>query len=119
MESWRHGALPWYLTWGVVFEFLRVVTHARVLPDPWSAEAAWSYVDALRASPSLKFLVHTDRHAAVAGEVLAAHRDLAGNLMHDAHTAILMLEHGVRRIVTRDKAFGRFPFLEVIDPLEG
>jgi hypothetical protein len=42
---------------------------------------------------------------------------LAGNLMHDAHTAILMREHGIRRICTRDTDFNQLAFLEVIDPL--
>jgi len=42
---------------------------------------------------------------------------LAGNLFHDAHTAILMREHGVARICTRDADFNQFPFLEVIDPV--
>ena len=42
---------------------------------------------------------------------------LAGNLLHDSYTAILMREHGIRRICTRDTDFHRFPFLEVIDPL--
>ncbi len=43
---------------------------------------------------------------------------LAGNLIHDMHTAILMREHGIRRICTRDMDFHRFAFLEVIDPLQ-
>jgi predicted nucleic acid-binding protein len=43
--------------------------------------------------------------------------DLSGNIFHDAHTAILMREHGIARICTRDADFNRFPFLEVIDPL--
>jgi predicted nucleic acid-binding protein len=42
---------------------------------------------------------------------------LAGNLFHDAHTAILMREHGIGRICSRDTDFNQFPFLEVIDPL--
>ncbi len=42
---------------------------------------------------------------------------LAGNLFHDAETAVLMREHGIRRICTRDTDFHRFPFLEPIDPL--
>ena len=36
----------------------------------------------------------------------------------DAHTAVLMREHGVRRIYTRDTDFHRFPFIEVVDPLQ-
>ena len=40
-----------------------------------------------------------------------------GNLLHDLHTAVLMREHGVSRIVTRDRDFHRFGFLDVVDPL--
>ena len=32
-------------------------------------------------------------------------------------TAILMREHGIKTIYTRDTDFHRFPFLEPIDPL--
>jgi predicted nucleic acid-binding protein len=39
-----------------------------------------------------------------------------GNLIHDAHTAILMREHGIDKICTRDADFHRFSFLEVVDP---
>jgi predicted nucleic acid-binding protein len=39
------------------------------------------------------------------------------NLNINAHTAILMREHGIRRICTRDTDFHQFAFLEVIDPL--
>ena len=43
--------------------------------------------------------------------------DLKGNIVHDAHTAILMREHGIREICTRDTDFHRFSFLTVTDPL--
>ena len=36
---------------------------------------------------------------------------------HDAETAVLMREHGIRRICTRDTDFHRFSFIEVVDPL--
>jgi predicted nucleic acid-binding protein len=61
--------------------------------------------------------VETERHSAVAAEVLKEVPHVAGNLMHDAHTAVLMREHGIRRIYTRDTGFHRFPFLEPIDPV--
>jgi predicted nucleic acid-binding protein len=84
---------------------------------PWSASAAWGFVTALLASPGLAVLIPTQRHADVATGVIAELPHLAGNLMHDAHTAILMREHGIARICTRDTDFSRFPFVEVIDPL--
>jgi predicted nucleic acid-binding protein len=84
---------------------------------PWSAAAAWQFVTALIAAPGLTILIPTERHADVAAEVIAELPHLSGNLMHDAHTAILMREHGIARICTRDTDFNRFPFLDVIDPL--
>ncbi len=117
LDEWRSGNLPWYTTWSVVYEFLRVSTHPRVWAQPWSAPQAWSFIEALTASSGLGFLVETERHEAVARETFGELPDLSGNLLHDAHTAILMREHGIRRIYTRDTDFHRFPFLEVLDPL--
>jgi predicted nucleic acid-binding protein len=37
--------------------------------------------------------------------------------VHDTQTAVLMREHGIRRVCTRDTDFHRFPFLEPVDPL--
>ena len=79
--------------------------------------AAWEFVAALLASPGLGVLVATERHAEVAAEVFSELPYLAGNIVHDAHTAILMREHGISRICTRDTDFSRFPFLEIVDPL--
>lgn len=116
LEKARKDPFAWYLTWGICHEFLRVVTHPRVFRSPWTASQAWGFVSALRASPSVAFLVHTDRHAAVAAQVVAEVPNMSGNQMHDAHTAILMREHGIRTIYTRDTDFHRFPFLEPRDP---
>lgn len=117
VEQWRrrHGA--WFLTWGIAYEFLRVVTHPRVMRQPWTMEAAVGFLAALQDSPGLTFLVPTNRHAAVLNEVVAEVPGLAGNIIHDAQTAVLMREHGIRRICTRDTDFHRFPFLEPVDPL--
>lgn len=117
LNLWRRQAGAWYLTWGIVYEFLRITTHPRVMRKPWDALHAWQFVSALLASPGLDVLVATDRHASVVEQVLAKSPQLSGNLMHDAHTAILMQEHGVRQIYTRDTDFHRFPFLEPLDPL--
>lgn len=117
LEAWRVRPAPWYLTWGVVYEFLRIVTHRRVLATPWTLGEAWSFVSALIASPSLRILAETDRHQAVLAEILEEVPGVKGNLVHDAHIAAVMREHGIRQIVTRDGDFHRFPFLEVVDPL--
>jgi toxin-antitoxin system PIN domain toxin len=117
VERQRGRADAWYTTWAVLYEFLRVTTHPRVMRQPWNASAAWGFVQALLASPGLGVLGPTQRHAEVAAQVIAELPHLGGNLFHDAHTAILMREHGIRRIITRDTDFHRFPFLQAVDPL--
>lgn len=59
----------------------------------------------------------TERHAQVLADVVTEVSGLSGNIIHDAQTAVLMREHGIRRICTRDTDFHRFPFLEPVDPL--
>jgi toxin-antitoxin system PIN domain toxin len=117
LERWRRQVAPWYLTWSVCYEFLRVATHPRVFRQPWPAQQAWRFIDAVLASPAIGMLVQTERHALVCREILDELPHLRGNLIHDAHTAVLMREHGIERIYTCDTDFHRFPFLTVLDPL--
>ncbi len=117
LKAWRAQADAWFVTWGILYEFLRITTHPRVTRKPRTAPEAWSFVSALLESPGLEVLVATERHASIAARVFEEIPHLAGNLVHDATTAILMREHGVRRIYTRDTDFHRFPVLEPVDPL--
>lgn len=110
LERQRTRPDAWYTTWPILYEFLRVTTHPRVMRRPWNAQGAWKFVGVLLDSPGLSPLAETERHAEVAQTVIAELRHLAGNLLHDTHTAILMRQHGVRRICTRDTDFARFPF---------
>ena len=117
LDGWRKGSIPWYLTWGIIYEFMRVSTHARVFERPLTGEKAWAFLEALLESPSFSILLPTGRHSAIFQSVLADTPGLSGNLWHDAETAALMREHGIRRIYTRDSDFFRFRFLEPLDPL--
>jgi hypothetical protein len=117
LEEWRRQASAWYVTWGILYEFLRVTTHPRVFRAPWSGTKAWAFVEALLASASLGVLIPTERHAEVAAGVIREIPYLSGNFMYDAQTAILMREHGIKTIYTRDSDFHRFSFLEPVDPI--
>lgn len=117
VNGWRFQASPWYLTWGIVYEFIRVTTHPRVLRNPWRAGEAWEFVAALLGSTSLSILANGERHHEHLTELLRELPDLRGNLVYDAHTVGLMREHGIRVIYTRDSDFHRFPNIEVRDPL--
>lgn len=117
LADWRSQPSAWFTTWSIVYEFLRITTHPRVFRPPWTAAEAWRFVEVLLASPGLRVIAATEQHASVAAQVFADLPHLSGNLMHDAHTAVLMREHGLRRIYTRDTDFHRFPFLEPVDPI--
>jgi uncharacterized protein len=117
VQAWRQRLAPWYTTWPILYEFMRISTHERVFRKPWSLPLAWRFVEGLLASPGLRLLVATQRHSQIAVQVVAELPELRGNVLHDVHTAILMREHGVHQVVTRDADFRRFPFLEVLDPL--
>lgn len=118
LARWRAQRGAWYITWGICYEFLRVVTHPRVLRHPWDTSSATAFIEALLATPSLAVLLPTERHHDVLREVVRDVPLLTGNLWHDVETVTLMREHGVRRICTRDTDFSRFPRLERVDPMQ-
>ena len=116
VDGCRRRTGAWYLTWGICYEFLRVATHSRVLPRPWRGPEAWRFVEAILSSPGLGLLVPGERHRDVLGEVFREPPHLAGNVVYDAKTAVLMRGHGVKTIYTRDTDFHRFPYVEPVDP---
>jgi len=103
-----------YLFWPTLLGYLRIVTHPGILPRPLSPTLAMGNIDGLVARP----------HVRVPGEMdgfwelfrATAGAQVRGTDVPDAHVAALMLQHGVRRIYTRDRGFRRFDGIEVVDP---
>jgi len=117
VEAWRSGSTPWFCTWGVAYEFLRVATHPRVFRQPLTAAQAWSFVEALLVG-SLQMLTPTEAHAEHLAALIRETRGLRGNLFHDLETVALMREHGIATIQSRDADFDRFRGVTRMDPLE-
>ena len=117
LDATLHDREPAFLTWGVCYEFLRVATHPSVLRSPRSMREAWGFLENLLGAPNFGVLHPTQRHGDVLSEILDELPDLRGSISHDLHTAVLMREHGITRICSRDSDFRRFPFLTVIDPV--
>ena len=117
VERWCSQNSIWHITWGIVYEFIRVVTHPRVFQNPWSAGEAWTFVVHLFSSKGLNVLTETDFHNTIAEDFFKEHPYISGNIVFDAHTAILMKEHGIETIYSRDADFHRFSSVKVIDPL--
>jgi toxin-antitoxin system PIN domain toxin len=111
------GTSPWAIPWPCVYEFLRVVTHARVYHPPVPMGTALGDLRRILDSPTLVLLQETSSHPDVMTQVL---RDsgVSGNLVHDAHIAALCLEHGVQELLTGDRDFARFQSLRIRNPFE-
>ena len=101
--------------WPIVMGYLRVVTPPRVFRRPLSAALAQRNIAALLACSNCRLLAENERFWP-AFKALAEGMPLVGNLVPDAHIAVLMLANGVRRICTRDRDFRKFDRLVVIDP---
>lgn len=117
VEGWCRQRRIWHTTWGIVYEFIRVVTHPRIFEKPWSCAQAWAFIERLLSAPGINVLVETGLHPAAAKEFFSQYPHIEGNLVFDAHTAILMREHGIGTIYTRDADFNKFSAIRVIDPI--
>jgi toxin-antitoxin system PIN domain toxin len=117
LEEWLAGSTPWAVTWGIVYEFLRVVTHPKVFRQPLGANEALSFLNPILTSEVVSVLVPTERHGTLLRETIGEFGAPAGNIFHDLHTAVLMREHGVTEIMTADVDFRKFGFLTVTDPV--
>ena len=98
VESIRERISPWYLTWGICYEFMRICTHQRVLTIPWSAAASRDFLEKILHAPGASLLLPTETHLSILANIFAEIPRLSGNILHDAHTAALMREHGIKEI---------------------
>ncbi|HKQ57576.1 MAG TPA: VapC toxin family PIN domain ribonuclease [Candidatus Eisenbacteria bacterium] len=117
VEDLANGDLPWAVPWPAVHEFLAFVTHPHAVVRPLGAGDAWGFVERLLASPALRVLGPTERHGAVLSEVLAGAPRAAE--LSGLETAVVLREHGVRELLSTDRAMRRFAFLSVRDPVHG
>jgi toxin-antitoxin system PIN domain toxin len=103
-----------YLFWPVLLGYVRIVTHAAILPRPLTPGEAIGNVDALLGRPHIRTAGEADGFWALF-RATDQYR-VRGNDVPDAHLAALMRQHGVRLIYTRDRGFRRFPNIETVDP---
>ncbi len=117
LESLAGGEQPWALPWPAAHEFLERVTHPHGVVRPLRAADAWAFLEALRASPSLRLIGPGERHAEAAADVLTLSADHTGSLPPGFAIAVVLREHGVRELLTADTGMRRYRFLDVRDPL--
>jgi toxin-antitoxin system PIN domain toxin len=107
----------WFITEGILYEFLRVATHPKVFDQPLTWKEAIDFLQAFWRSPQFEVLTAGDRHWDTLQEILGELTHPTGNLFFDIRTVVLMREHGVREIYTTDTDFHQFREINVINPL--
>lgn len=112
VERLAGGTAAWALPIFVVGEWLRVLTHPRILTPPSTVKQALDQVTSLLESPSVQVLMPQRRFWPILTDIMVS-MPAAGNLVHDAQIAAVCLEHGASTILTEDRAFARIPGIRV------
>lgn len=107
----------WYVTEGILYEFLRVATHPKVFVRPLAWPDALGFLRPLVGAPNVAVLCAGDRHWELLDGVLGSLTHPSGNLFFDIRTVVLMREHGVRAIYTADTDFLQFEGITVVNPV--
>jgi toxin-antitoxin system PIN domain toxin len=100
--------------WTVILAFLRLSTHPAVFPQPLTAAQAAAVAERWLESAPAVTIEPTRRHLPLLAGLLAQ-AGTAGNLVGDAHLAVLALEHGAT-VVSFDRDFARFDGLRLLRP---
>ncbi|MBU0679375.1 MAG: PIN domain-containing protein [Verrucomicrobia bacterium] len=108
----------WYLTEGIVYEFLRVSTHPRVFPSPLNPDEATAFLKPFWTSDTFGVLQSEDGHWELLTQEIKALTHPSGNIFFDVRTVVLMREHGIRTIYTADTDFLQFKNIDVVNPMD-
>ena len=104
-----------YLFWPTIMGYLRIVTHAAILPRPLSFAEARGNISALVEQPHVRTPGEEEGFWQLYLQTATEHA--RGNAIPDAHIATLMRQHGVAVIFTRDRDLRRYDAIDVRDPL--
>ena len=101
------GTTAWGLPVFCAGEFIRVVTHRRILNPPSTLPQAISFLERVLASPSCRVVRPGPDFVSLltAASIEAGAR---GNLVFDVQIVALCREHGISTILTNDRDFRRF-----------
>lgn len=116
IERIAAGPAPWAIPWPCLHEFLAIVTHPRIYRPPTPADRAVDQVDAWLEAPGLTLLGEGEDYWPVFRQLVLSGGAL-GPQVHDARVAALCRYHGIQALYTADRDFGRFPGLEIRNPL--
>jgi predicted nucleic acid-binding protein len=76
-----------------------------MFPRPFSISSAHGFLKPLLESSTCVVLSETEEHQRVFEQSIGEVRRVSGNVLHDLHIAVVVREHGVKDILTRDRDF--------------
>ena len=112
LRELAEGRVAWALPVFVISEFLRVVTHPRVLVPPSQPSDALAAIGSLLESPSIRVISPAERYWQLLSETILESGS-RGNLVMGAQIVAVCREHGVGTILTEDRDFARFAGMSV------
>lgn len=118
VDTLAAGQSTWAIPWPCMHEFFAIVTHPRIYDPPTPPDVAVDQIEAWLEAPNLVMLAESTGYWERLRQLVERGR-VAGPLVHDARVAALCLHHGVHALWSADRDFGRFPELEVHNPLVG
>lgn len=104
------------LNWQAVTAFLRIASHPRSFPRPFSLPQISSIVQDWLDCENVIMIGPTPRHWTILQELIREGQT-TGPLMMDAHLAALAIEHDAV-LATTDRDFSRFSAVKTVNPLK-
>ena len=110
------GTSAWAISWPCIFEFYSIVTHPRIYNPPTPPTDALAQIRAWLESPTVVLLSEGEEFFETL-EALLKKSAVQGGAVHDARVAALCLRHNVKKLLSADRDFSRFPQLSTENPL--
>ena len=110
------GDSAWAIPWPCVWEFLAVTTHPRIYKPPTPLADALVEIERWLESPTVHLLGESDSSFETIRTQLTNSK-VRGPAVHDARIASICINHGIRKLLTADRDFSRFPQLKIGNPL--
>jgi predicted nucleic acid-binding protein len=107
----------WVITWSIVYEVLRVVTHPALVSDSVSPQLVMEQLLTFIEKSGIRILPETESHRNFLAMIIKSAGGVRGNFWHDCHIAATLLEHGVNTIYTCDSDFRKIALLKTVNPL--
>lgn len=107
---------PWGIPSPCAHEFLTTLTRKRYLANPPTMPEALAFLNELQHEHGAFILDESALHFRTLGEILQT-SGVTGAKVHDAKIAAICRDHGVHELLTADRDFSWFPWLNAVNPL--